>query len=216
MTSIGQIETTDEGRSVLRDGSSAQASGLSGQTGGNASGSFSGGGSGQGSLAHHNAFLASGGVVSAKGELDLMQDKWTKNLAERIEKSLRDGQQEIDLVLKPKNLGKLNLRLAMNNQSLNIQIHADNQHVVSLLQDSETRLMQMLDGNGFKSTHLALTSGFGNAPDFGKKQNQSQQQDERNAVNSQNELVKSSKENIMVGSDNRSSDYVKTGVDVIA
>ena len=64
-----------------------------------------------------------------------MQDKWTKNLAERIEKSLRDGQQEIDLVLKPKNLGKLNLRLAMNNQSLNIQIHADNQHVVSLLQD---------------------------------------------------------------------------------
>ena len=216
MTSIGQIETTDEGRSVLRDGSSAQASGLSGQTGGNASGSFSGGGSGQGSLAHHNAFLASGGVVSAKGELDLMQDKWTKNLAERIEKSLRDGQQEIDLVLKPKNLGKLNLRLAMNNQSLNIQIHADNQHVVSLLQDSETRLMQMLDGNGFKSTHLALTSGFGNAPDFGKKQNQSQQQDERNAVTSQNELVKSSKENIMVGSDNRSSDYVKTGVDVIA
>ena len=76
--------------------------------------------------------------------------------------------------------------------------------------------MQMLDGNGFKSTHLALTSGFGNSPDFGKKQHQSQQQGERNAVTSQNELVKSSKENIMVGADNRSSDYVETGVDVIA
>ena len=216
INSIGQIETTDEGRSVLRDGSSAQASGLSGQTGGNASGSFSGGGSGQGSLAQQNAFMATGGLVSTKGELDLMQDKWTKNLAEKIEKSLRDGQQEIDLILKPKNLGKLSLRLAINNQSLNILIQADNQHVISLLQESETRLMQMLDGNGFKSTHLALTSGFGNAPDFGKKQNQSQQQDERNAVTSQNGLVKSSKENIMVGADNRSSDYVKTGVDVIA
>ena len=216
MTSVGQIETNDEGRSVLRDGPSSQVNGLLGQTGGNASGSFSGGGSGQGSLAQQNAFLTTGGLVSAKGELDLMQDKWTKNLAEKIEKSLRDGQQEIDLILKPKNLGKLNLRLAINNQSLNIQIQADNQYVVSLLQDSETRLMQMLDGNGFKSTHLALTSGFGNAPDFDKKQNQSQQQDERNAVTSQNGLVKSSKENIMVGADNRSSDYVKTGVDVIA
>ena len=51
---------------------------------------------------------------------------------ERLKNSLRDGQQEIDLVLKPKNLGKLNLRLAMSNQSLNIQIHADNQQVVSL------------------------------------------------------------------------------------
>jgi flagellar hook-length control protein FliK len=167
-------------------------------------------------LTQQNAFLTTAGLVSAKGELDLMQDKWTKNLAEKIEKSLRDGQQEIDLILKPKNLGKLNLRLAINNHSLNIQIQADNQHVVSLLQDSETRLMQMLDGNGFKSTHLALTSGFGNSPDFGKKQHQSQQQGERNAVTSQNELVKSSKENIMVGADNRSSDYVKTGVDVIA
>ncbi len=216
MTSVGQIETIDEGRSVLRDGPSSQASSLSGQIGVNASGSFSGGGSGQGNLAQQNAFLTTGGLVSAKGELDLMQDKWTKNLAEKIEKSLRDGQQEIDLILKPKNLGKLSLRLAINNHSLNIQIQADNQHVVSLLQDSETRLMHMLDGNGFKSTHLALTSGFGNAPDFGKKQNQSQQQDERNAVTSQNELVKSSKENIMVGADNRSSDYVKTGVDVIA
>ena len=216
MTSIGQMETTDEGRSVLRDGSSAQASGLSGQTGGNASGSFSGGSSGQGSLAQQNAFLATGGAVSAKGELDLMQDKWTKNLAERIEKSLRDGQQEIDLVLKPKNLGKLNLRLAMSNQSLNIQIHADNQQVVSLLQESETRLMQMLDGNGFKGAHLAFTSGFGDASSFGKRQNQSQQQDERNAITSQNGLVKSSEENIMVGAESRSLDHVKTGVDVVA
>lgn len=216
MTSVGQIEATDEGRSVLRDGSSAQVSGLSGQTGGNASGSFSGGSSGQGSLAQQNAFLATGGPVSAKGELDLMQDKWTKNLAERIEKSLRDGQQEIDLVLKPKNLGKLNLRLAMNNQSLNIQIQADNQHVVSLLQESETRLMQMLDGNGFKSAHLAFSSGFGDAPGFGKRQNHSQQQDERNTITSQNGLVKSSGENIMVGAESRSSDHVKTGVDVVA
>ena len=63
------------------------------------------GGSGQGSLAA-KCLSGHGWLVSAKGELDLMQDKWTKNLAERIEKSLRDGQQEIDLVLKPKNLGK--------------------------------------------------------------------------------------------------------------
>ena len=145
-----------------------------------------------------------------------MQDKWTKNLAERIEKSLRDGQQEIDLILKPKNLGKLNLRLAISNQSLNVQIQADNQHVVSLLQDSEPRLMQMLDGSGFKSAQLAFTSGFGDAPGFGNRQNQSQQQDERIANTSQNGLVKSSEENIMVGAKSRSSDHVKTGVDVIA
>ena len=162
------------------------------------------------------ARLPTGAQVSAKGELDLMQDKWTKNLAERIEKSLRDGQQEIDLILKPKNLGKLNLRLAMNNQSLNVQIQADNQHVVSLLQESETRLMQMLDGSGFKSAQLAFTSGFGDAPGFGNRQNQSQQQDERIANTSQNGLVKSSEENIMVGAKSRSSDHVKTGVDVIA
>ena len=216
LTTAGQIETTDEARSVLRDASSGQAGSISGQTGATATGSFSGGNSGQGSLAQQNAFLPIGAQVSAKGELDLMQDKWTKILAERIEKSLRDGQQEIDLILKPKNLGKLNLRLAINNQSLNVQIQADNQHVVSLLQDSEPRLMQMLDGSGFKSAQLAFTSGFGDTPGFGNRQNQSQQKDERIANTSQNGLVKSSDENIMVGAKSRSSDHVKTGVDVIA
>ena len=216
LTTAGLIETTEEARSVLRDASSGQAGSISGQTGATATGSFSGGNSGQGSLAQQNAFLPTGAQVSAKGELDLMQDKWTKTLAERIEKSLRDGQQEIDLILKPKNLGKLNLRLAINNQSLNVQIQADNQHVVSLLQDSEPRLIQMLDGSGFKSAQLAFTSGFGNAPGFGNRQNQSQQQDERIANTSQNGLVKSSEENIMVGAKSRSSDHVKTGVDVIA
>ena len=216
LTTAGQIETTEEARTVLRDASSGQAGSISGQTGGTATGSFSGGNSGQGSLAQQNAFLPTGAQVSAKGELDLMQDKWTKNLAERIEKSLRDGQQEIDLILKPKNLGKLNLRLAISNQSLNVQIQADNQHVVSLLQDSEPRLMQMLDGSGFKSAQLAFTSGFGDAPGFGNRQNQSQQQDERIANTSQNGLVKSSDENIMGGANSRLSDYVKTGVDVIA
>ena len=216
LTTAGQIETTEEARSVLRDASSGQAGSISGQTGGTATGSFSGGNSGQGSMAQQNAFLPTGAQFSAKGELDLMQDKWTKNLAERIEKSLRDGQQEIDLILKPKNLGKLNLRLAISNQSLNVQIQADNQHVVSLLQDSEPRLMQMLDGSGFKSAQLAFTSGFGDAPGFGNRQNQSQQQDERIANTSQNGLVKSSDENIMGGANSRLSDYVKTGVDVIA
>ena len=216
LTTAGQIETTEEARTVLRDASSGQAGSISGQTGGTATGSFSGGNSGQGSMAQQNAFLPTGAQVSAKGELDLMQDKWTKNLAERIEKSLRDGQQEIDLILKPKNLGKLNLRLAISNQSLNVQIQADNQHVVSLLQDSEPRLMQMLDGSGFKSAQLAFTSGFGDAPGFGNRQNQSQQQDERIANTSQNGLVKSSDENIMGGANSRLSDYVKTGVDVIA
>lgn len=215
LTTTGQIETTEEARSVMRDASSGQSGSISGQ-GAPATGSFSGGNSGQGSLAQQNAFLPTGAQVSAKGELDLMQDKWTKNLAERIEKSLRDGQQEIDLILKPKNLGKLNLRLAINNQSLNVQIQADNQHVVSLLQDSESRLMQMLDGSGFKSAQLAFTSGFGDASGFGNRQNQSQQQDERIANTSQNGLVKSSEENIMVGAKSRSSDNVKTGVDVIA
>lgn len=216
LTTAGQMETTEEGRSILRDASSVQAGSISGQTGATASGSFSGGNSGQGSLAQQNAFLPTGAQVSAKGELDLMQDKWTKNLAERIEKSLRDGQQEIDLILKPKNLGKLNLRLAINNQSLNVQIQAENQHVVSLLQDSELRLMQMLDGSGFKSAQLAFTSGFGDTSGFGNRQNQSRQQDERIASTSQNGLVKSSEENIMVGANSRSSDHGKTGVDVIA
>ncbi len=216
LTTAGQMEATEEGRSVLRDASSVQAGSISGQTGATASGSFSGGNSGQGSLAQQNAFLPTGAQVSAKGELDLMQDKWTKNLAERIEKSLRDGQQEIDLILKPKNLGKLNLRLAINNQSLNVQIQAENQHVVSLLQDSELRLMQMLDGSGFKSAQLAFTSGFGDTSGFGNRQNQSRQQDERIISTSQNGLVKSSEENIMVGANSRSSDHGKTGVDVIA
>ena len=217
LTMAGQIETTEEARSVLRGAPSVQAGSVSGQTEATASWSFSGGNSGgQGGLAQQNVFLPAGAQVSAKGELDLMQDKWTKNLAERIEKSFRDGQQEIDLILKPKNLGKLNLRLAMNNQSLNVQIKADNQHVVSLLQESETRLMQMLHGSGFKSAQLAFTSGFGDAPGFGNRQNQSQQQDERIANTSQNGLAKSSEENIMVGAKSRSSDHVKTGVDVIA
>ncbi len=77
MTSIGQIETTDEGRSVLRDGSSAQASGLSGQTGGNASGSFSGVAPDRGVWLIIMPFWLRVGWFLLKA-VDLMQDKWTK------------------------------------------------------------------------------------------------------------------------------------------
>ena len=69
--------------------------------------------------------------------------------------------------------------------------------------------MQMLDGNGFKGAHLAFTSGFGDASVLVNDRIRSQQQDERNAITSQNGLVKSSEENIMVAAESRSAIMLK-------
>ena len=117
-------------------------------------------------------------LLSASGngdQLDMMQDKWTQGLSNRIERALRNGHQEIELVLNPRSLGKMKLRLAMADQQLNVSIRADNMSALTMLQDNEARLAQMLEAGGIRSAQLSLSAGAGEQSDPGQQPGTGQQ-----------------------------------------
>ena len=60
---------------------------------------------------------------------------------------------KLEIQIKPKNLGKLNLEVIVKNNTTSINIGSENQEVVSLLNDNLPKLLDLIDkeSKGFSS-----------------------------------------------------------------
>ncbi len=97
--------------------------------------------------------------------LDTAKDNWTEMLLTRVKKGLSGGKDQLDFQLNPRNLGKMRVRLVMQNDRTNIQIQTETFAAASLLSDSESRLAQMLEASGLRLGNLnsGQFQGFGGA-----------------------------------------------------
>ena len=69
----------------------------------------SGGNLGSGNSSHSNAPM----VLE---HLNMLERSWGKNLLSKVQTALQNGDQSIELALKPKNLGKLKISLSLSNE----------------------------------------------------------------------------------------------------
>ena len=95
--------------------------------------------------------------------LNMLSKTWGNKLIEKIEKSIADGIEKLEITLTPKSLGKLNVIINMQDTVAKINIIAESASVAALLGESETKLSQMMEANGLKLASLqTFTQQFGN------------------------------------------------------
>ena len=122
---------------------------------------------GQQSFTGSNSFAGqgSGNPAARLGDtLDMMSREWQEKLIDRVEKSFRSGEAEIDLTLSPKSLGRMRVSLGMSNGQVDVVIRADSAAAANLLGESEARLSQMLEASGLRIGQFATGTGG----DFGR------------------------------------------------
>ena len=92
----------------------------------------------------------------------MLSKSWGEKLIEKIEKSIVDGIEKIELSLSPKSLGKLNVTINMQDSVAKINIVAESSSVAALLGEAEAKLSQMMEATGLKLASLqTLTQQFG-------------------------------------------------------
>jgi len=82
---------------------------------------------------------------NGKDFLDLLESSWGEKFSKIIKSSVNNGFNKLQIQLKPKNLGKLNLEVSVKNNVTSINIGSENQEVVTLLNDNLPKLMDTID-----------------------------------------------------------------------
>ena len=94
--------------------------------------------------------------------LNMLSKSWGNNLIEKIEKSIGDGIEQLEILLTPKSLGRLNVTINIHDNIAKINIIAESANAAALLGDAEAKLSQMMEVSGLKLASLQTqTNQFG-------------------------------------------------------
>ena len=114
-------------------------------------------------------FAGSNSFYSGSGNsieyLNMLDRNWSTSLLNKIEKSIKNGDETLEISLKPRNLGNLKISLSLSNDSAKINIVTENSSAALLLSEAESKLSQMLENTGLKLSNLSTSL------DQGKKHN---------------------------------------------
>jgi len=77
--------------------------------------------------------------------LDLLESSWGEKFSRIVKNAVNNGVNKLEIQVKPKNLGKLNLEVSVKNSVTAINIGSENQDVVSLLNDNLPKLLESID-----------------------------------------------------------------------
>ena len=75
-------------------------------------------------------------------------------LIEKLEKSIVDGIEELEISLTPKSLGRLNITINLQDNIAKINIIAETSSAALLLGEAESKLAQMMESSGLKLASL--------------------------------------------------------------
>jgi flagellar hook-length control protein FliK len=94
--------------------------------------------------------------------LNMLSKSWGTDLIEKLEKSIVDGVEKIEISLIPKSLGRLNVTINMQDTIAKISITAESANAAALLADAGSKLSQMMEVSGLKLASLQTqTHQFG-------------------------------------------------------
>ncbi|MDC0649460.1 flagellar hook-length control protein FliK, partial [Alphaproteobacteria bacterium] len=94
--------------------------------------------------------------------LDMARNNWNEMLIQRVQKGLAGGRDQLDFQLSPRKLGKMRISLVLQNDRTNIRVQTETSAAASMLNESEGRLVQMLEASGLRlgNFNSGLSQGF--------------------------------------------------------
>ena len=102
--------------------------------------------------------------------LNLLSKKWGDSLIEKLEKSIVDGIEQLEISLTPKSLGRLNITINLQDNIAKINIIAETSSAALLLGDAESKLAQMMESSGLKLASLQTLNQQSGYNQKGKEQ----------------------------------------------
>ena len=107
--------------------------------------------------------------------LDTRQKNWDQQLVRQISQALRNGEQNLKLVLEPRSLGRLQLNIIMRADQPHIQIGTETLAASAMLLETEARLSQMMEQAGMRLGSLNTSSAEADRQGGGNQQHENQQ-----------------------------------------
>jgi len=122
-------------------------------------------------------------INEMKEMLDMADKRWTNNLVSRLQKAHSSKLNELELMLTPKNLGKMKIKISLSDKTAFVKITTGNASASSLILEQENKLNEM-----FKQVGLVLE-------DFSSSQSFQQSASDRQKDKTKNNLSEVSKTN---------------------
>ena len=104
--------------------------------------------------------------------LNMLSKTWGNKLIEKIEKSIVDGIEKLEISLTPKSLGRLNVTINIHDTVAKINIIAESAGAAALLSEAEYKLSQMMESSGLKLASLQTQNQQYGNNQKGKEQDQ--------------------------------------------
>ena len=136
--------------------------------------------------------------------LDLLESSWGEKFSRIVKNAVNNGVNKLEIQVKPKNLGKLNLEVSVKNSVTTVNIGSENQDVVSLLNDNLPKLLESIDKES-KSFSSNMNNENNNSNYFN-------QRNERENFLSSNEISKKNKKDV----ENKNQKFSNHNIDVNA
>ena len=136
--------------------------------------------------------------------LDLLESSWGEKFSRIVKNAVNNGVNKLEIQVKPKNLGKLNLEVSVKNSVTAINIGSENQDVVSILNDNLPKLLESIDKES-KSFSSNMNNENNNSNYFN-------QRNERENFLSSNEISKKNKKDV----ENKNQKFSNHNIDVNA
>ena len=95
-----------------------------------------------------------------KENLDMSDKRWTNNLVSRLSKAHTSKINELEIVLTPKNLGKMKIKIGVSDKTAFVKITTDNASASSLIKDEQHELSEMLKEIGLELEDFSSEQSF--------------------------------------------------------
>ena len=87
----------------------------------------------------------------------MLESSWGEKFSKMIKNAVSSGLNKVEIMLKPKNLGKLNVDISIKENSTKININAENQESANLLNENLAKINDLIENRNEK-----LSNSFDN------------------------------------------------------
>ena len=101
--------------------------------------------------------------------LNLMESSWGEKFSKMVRNAVNNGLNKVEITLKPKSLGKINLDISVKDNMTKIQINAENQESANLLNENLGKINELIESKNDKFSNF-FDGGSNNQFNNQKKQ----------------------------------------------
>ena len=108
-------------------------------------------------------------IFTTPETLNLMESSWGEKFSKMVRNAVANGLNKVEITLKPKSLGKINLDISVKDNATKIQINAENQESANLLNENLGKINELIESKNEKISNF-FDGGSHNSFNNQKKQ----------------------------------------------